>query len=146
MGGVLGTQDVTVTFVIGALLAVGGFGILAVEAMIVVQKRRDIAIMRSFGVSRAGILAAFLLQGFAIATAGALVGEVLSGLLLMYLRTVHVHLEGAIKTDTLLIRDDVRSYLYSAAASVVLGLAAAFVPAWRAAQVEPVDVLRGQIG
>jgi ABC-type lipoprotein release transport system permease subunit len=59
-----------VRFVIGAILLVGGFGILAIQIMIVLQKQRDIAILRSVGLRRADILRIVLLQGVLIALAG----------------------------------------------------------------------------
>jgi lipoprotein-releasing system permease protein len=69
-------QDSIIRFVVGAILCVGGFGILAIQIMIVLQKTRDIAILRSVGFRRRDILIAFLLQGALIALAGALVGNI----------------------------------------------------------------------
>ena len=47
--GLFAMQDMILRFVIGAILLVGGFGILAIQIMIVLQKQRDIAILRSVG-------------------------------------------------------------------------------------------------
>src|SRR5262249_27779442 len=70
-------QNTILSFVVGAILSVGGFGILAIQIMIVLQKTRDIAILRSVGFRRSDILGAFLLQGAIIALAGAVVGDVI---------------------------------------------------------------------
>ena len=52
-------QNMIVRFVIGAILLVGGFGILSIQIMIVLQKQRDIAILRSVGLRRLDILRIF---------------------------------------------------------------------------------------
>ena len=61
--GLFAMQNTIISFVVGAILAVGGFGILAIQIMIVLQKTRDIAILRSVGFKRRDILSVFLLQG-----------------------------------------------------------------------------------
>jgi len=140
-------QDTVCAFVIAALLLVGGFGILAVQIMIVLQKQRDIAVLRSFGMRRLDILFIFLLQGFAIALTGGLVGDGLGKVLLKFLSTLKVKMEGgAVKSDTFLVAEDPRYYLYGLGFALLVGMTAAILPAWRGAQVEPVDVLRGQTG
>jgi|GEM_PF-103991 len=140
-------QDTVVAFVIAALLLVGGFGILAVQIMIVLQKQRDIAILRSFGMRRFDILFIFLLQGFAISLSGGLIGDALGKVLLKFLSTLKVHMEGgAVKSDTFLIAENTRFYFYGLAFALLVGMTAALIPAWRGAKVEPVDVLRGQTG
>ncbi len=65
--GIFQMQDTIINFVVGAVLALGGFGILAIQVMIVLQKTRDIAILRSVGFRRNDILSVFLLQGAIIA-------------------------------------------------------------------------------
>lgn len=141
---ILRQQDTIIAFVITAILAVGGFGILAVQLMIVIQKRRDIAILRSIGFTRRDVMAAFLLQGGAIALVGGIIGDVSGHLLLRALGTLKTPAEGLIKTDHFLVHDDPRMYPYGILFALVVGLVASAGPASRAARVEPVDVLRGQ--
>jgi lipoprotein-releasing system permease protein len=140
-------QDTIVGFVIGALLLVGGFGILSVQIMMVLQKQRDIAVMRSIGLRRFDILRIFLLQGFVVAFTGGLCGDVLGKLGQHFLGKLKVHMEGgAIKTDTFLVAEDPHFYLYGIGFALLVGMTAALIPAWRASKVEPVDVLRGLTG
>jgi hypothetical protein len=63
-------QNMIANFVIGSILIVGGFGILAIQIMIVLQKQRDIAILRSVGFRRSDILSIFLLQGVIVSLLG----------------------------------------------------------------------------
>jgi len=139
-------QDSIIGFVVGAILAVGGFGILAIQIMIVLQKTRDIAILRSVGFRRGDILAAFLLQGAIVALVGAAVGDVAGHYVLVALSHLKTHTEGLVKSETFLVYDDPRFYWYGAGFALLVGLVASVIPALRGSRVEPVDVLRGQLG
>lgn len=139
-------QNAIVGFVIFAILLVGGFGILAIQVMLVLQKRRDIAILRAIGLRRTDIVACFLLQGAIIAFAGAILGDVGGALLLDFLRDLKVNSGGDIVDSTgFLIYEAPRFYIWGLAFGSLVGTLAGLVPAIRASRLEPVDVLRGQI-
>jgi lipoprotein-releasing system permease protein len=144
--GLFAMQNSIIGFVVGAILAVGGFGILAIQIMIVLQKTRDIAILRSVGFRRNDILAAFLLQGAIIAVIGAAVGDVVGHYVLVALSHLKTHQEGLVKSETFLVYDDPRFYWYGAGFALLVGIIASIIPALRGSRVEPVDVLRGQLG
>jgi lipoprotein-releasing system permease protein len=59
------------------IVGVAGFGILAIFSMIVVEKTRDIGIMKSLGASNRGIMMIFLGYGFMLGTIGATLGTIL---------------------------------------------------------------------
>lgn len=143
--GLFAMQNTIISFVVGAILAVGGFGILAIQIMIVLQKTRDIAILRSVGFRRNDILVAFLLQGAIIALIGAALGDVVGHYVIVMLSHLKTHQEGLVKSETFLVYDDPRFYWYGATFALVVGLVASVIPALRGSRVEPVDVLRGQI-
>lgn len=139
-------QNMVTGFVIGAILLVGGFGILAIQVMIVLQKQRDIAIMRSVGFRRSDILRIFLLQGTIVALVGGILGDLIGKIALGQLAKLKVHTEGLVKSDTFLIWEDPKFYVLGIVFALVVGVIASLIPAWRGSKVEPVDVLRGQIG
>ena len=139
-------QNMIVTFVISAILLVGGFGILSIQIMIVLQKQRDIAILRSIGLRRLDILRIFLIQGTIVAIVGGILGDLLGKLALYQLGKLKVHSEGLVKSDTFLVFEDPKFYVYGIVFALVVGVTASLIPAWRGSKVEPVDVLRGQIG
>jgi lipoprotein-releasing system permease protein len=143
---ILRQQDTIIGFVIAAILAVGGFGILAVQIMIVMQKTRDIAILRSVGFRRRDIMLAFLAQGALVSLVGGLLGDIIGHYLLRGLGTMRTPVEGLIRTEYFLVHDDPRMYAYGIAFALGVGLCASAIPAARASRVEPVDVLRGQLG
>ncbi|HEX6243588.1 MAG TPA: ABC transporter permease, partial [Polyangiales bacterium] len=99
-------QNTIITFVVGAILAVGGFAILAIQIMIVLQKTRDIAILRSVGFRRADILSGFLLQGAVIAIVGAAIGDLLGHWVVVLLGNLKTRQEGLVKSETFLVYDD----------------------------------------
>ncbi|GAC1575996.1 MAG: hypothetical protein NVS3B20_25130 [Polyangiales bacterium] len=139
-------QNMIVRFVIGAILSVGGFGILSIQIMIVLQKQRDIAILRSIGLRRGDILRIFLLQGVVIAIVGGVVGDLLGKLAIFQLSKLKVPTEGLVKSDAFLVYEDPRFYWWGLVFALVVGVVASLLPAYRGSRVEPVDVLRGQIG
>ncbi len=138
-------QNTIIGFVVGAILAVGGFGILAIQIMIVLQKTKDIAILRSVGFTRQDILSAFLLQGVVIALIGATIGDIGGHYVLKALGSLKTKQEGLVKSETFLVFDDPKFYYYGFVFALVVGVVASLIPAIRGSRVEPVDVLRGQI-
>lgn len=143
--GLFDTQNAIVSVVIAAILAVGGFGILAIQIMIVLQKTRDVAILRSVGLRRADILLTFFVQGVIVSLVGAILGDLLGWRLLLLMATLKVPTEALVKSSTLLIYEDPIYYLHGLGFALLTGVTASLLPAWRGSQVEPVDVLRGQI-
>ncbi len=139
-------QKMIIGFVITAILTVGGFGILAIQVMIVLQKTRDIAIMRAVGLRRADILWVFLIQGVIVALVGAAFGDLAGWRILQFLASLDVTTEALVKATKFLVHEDPIYYVYGIVFAVVTGTLASLLPSFRGSRVEPVDVLRGQIG
>lgn len=139
-------QNAIVNLQIGLILTVGGFGILAVQIMLVLQKTRDISILRSVGLRRADILGIILVQGVIVAALGGALGDLLGWRLVAFLATLKVKSEGLVKSSTFVVYEDPMFYLYGVLFATTVGLVASLLPAARASRVEPVAVLRGQIG
>jgi lipoprotein-releasing system permease protein len=143
--GLFAQQNTIIGFVITALLAVGGFAILAIQIMIVLQKRRDIAILRSVGFRRSDIMAVVIMQGAIVATIGATVGATLGHFALDVLRHTKVESgETFLHADTWIVHESPEQYAFAAAFALVVGVMSSLLPALQASKVEPVDVLRGQ--
>lgn len=138
-------NNVVVNIVIAAILTLGGFGILSTQIMIVLQKTRDIAILRSIGFRRSDILGGVMLQGAIVALLGGALGDLLGWWVVRLLADVEVRTDGILKSNTLLVRSDPAFYVYGAAFALAVGISASLVPAFRASRVQPVTVLRGQV-
>ena len=70
------------------IIAVAGFGILAIFFMIVVEKTRDIGILKSLGASGRGVMGIFLGYGLSLGIVGAGVGMVLGLLFVAYINEI----------------------------------------------------------
>lgn len=144
MLGVFDQQNMITGMIIGAVLLVGGFGILSIQIMIVLEKRRDIALLKSVGYSSRDVLTIFLSEGAVIAVLGAALGAGLGHLVLRMLRGLESASGlGYSRKSTFAIYERPSVYLLAFGFAVGVGLLASLVPAWRASRVEPVDVLRG---
>lgn len=114
-------------------------GISSVLAVSVVQKSREIGILRATGTSTRQVLRIFLAQGAILGLVGSAVGVALGILLGLGFQGVATNPDGTPRFPVTL---DPVLYLRSAAIAVGVGIAAALVPARRAARMNPADAIR----
>ena len=133
-----------ITYIItAALLIVAAFGVLNILIMAVLERVNDIAILKSFGLSRRDISIIYLFQGLVIGLIGATAGVVFGKLAIEGLRRVPVPMEGLVKTEGLLMTEHASQYYSAFVSAMVVVLLAAVYPARRAAKYDPVEVIRG---
>ena len=135
------TRNAIMYTVISAILLVAAFGIYTAVSNSVTDKRRDIAIMRSMGFSQGDLQMVFVIEGLALALAGILVGWLLGFGLIQILSSLEFRALG--EGEKFPVDDSPGQYLLAAAASLLTGVVAAWLPARKAARVDPVDILRG---
>ena len=136
-------QTIITYIITGALLVVAAFGVLNILIMAVLERVNDIAILRSFGLSRWDIGVVYTLQGFVIGLVGATTGLGLGKLAIEGLRRVPVTLEGLVRSEGLLMSEHASQYYIAFISAIVVVLFASAYPAWRAARYDPVEVIRG---
>lgn len=135
------TRNVIMYSVVSAILLVASFGIYTVVSTSVMDKRRDIAILRSMGFSEADLQLVFVMEGLLLAITGVLAGWMLGFTLMEILGSLEFSIGGAV--EHIPLDRTPRQYLIAAAASLASGAIAAWLPARKAARVDPVDILRG---
>lgn len=135
------TRNVIMYTVVSAILLVASFGIYTVVSNSVADKRRDIAIMRSMGFSLSDLQIIFVMEGLALALVGICLGWVLGYGLMQILGSLQFSISG--EPEYLPLDRGTRQYLIAGAASLFAGIIAAWLPARKAARVDPVDILRG---
>lgn len=135
------TRNVIMYSVVSAILLVASFGIYTVVSNSVSDKRRDIAIMRSIGFSERDLQLIFVIEGLALALTGIVFGWLFGYGLLAALGSINFPILGG--NGRLPLDRGPTQYLIAAAASLFAGAIAAWVPARKAARVDPVDILRG---
>ncbi len=134
------------------IIAVAGFGILAIFLMIVVEKTRDIGILKSLGASRSGIMGIFLGYGMSLGIVGSGVGLVLGLLFVEYINQIAGWL-GEITGRP--VFDPSIYYFYEiptivdtwtvtwiVVGAMTIAVLASVLPAIRAALLHPVEALR----
>ena len=107
--------------------------------LIVVQKQREICILRAMGAGRRQIMAVFLLQGGLVGLVGSLLGAALAYALLVVFSHVFKSPDGSAMFAPML---DPQLVLLASLVACGVGLAAAFVPARSAARMDPVQAIR----
>ena len=140
---IFSTLRISAAITVSLIILLAGFGIFNVLTMSVLSKVREIAILRSMGYRRIDISAIFLWQGAMIASAGSLLGCILGALLTLGISKVPIHIRGLLYTNHFLVVWDWRHYFWATVLAVIAVFIASYVPAKRAAQLQPVDTLRG---
>jgi lipoprotein-releasing system permease protein len=137
-------EKVVYGIVLALIVVVAAFNILASLTMVVKEKRRDIAILKSMGASSAAIGRIFILNGAVIGIAGTVLGNLL-GLAGCWLLSRYQFVDlpkDVFLVTTLPVRIDPLNFLVVALVSVGICLIAALSPARRAASLVPVEVIR----
>ena len=136
-------QTIITYIITAALLIVAAFGVLNILIMAVLERVNDIAILKSFGLSRGDITWIYVFQGLVIGFIGAVVGLGLGKLTVETMRRLPITVEGLVKSEGLLMSETRQQYITAFVSAIVIVLIAAVYPARRAAKYDPVEVIRG---
>ena len=135
----LSNQTVSNNLIRSFVIIIVALGISSVLVVSVVQKRREIGILRAMGAGRRRIMTVFLLQGGLVGLAGSLFGSALAFSLLVVFSHVFKSPDGsplfAAQLDPMLV-------LLASVVACGVGLAAAVIPARSAARMDPVQAIR----
>lgn len=115
-------------------------GIASVLVVSVVQRSKEIGILRAMGGSRGQIMRVFLLQGAIVGLLGSIAGSALATLLVQIWRLMARNPDG---TPMFVLQISLALYLLAALVATLTGLLAAVIPALRAARMQPVEAIRG---
>jgi lipoprotein-releasing system permease protein len=135
----------TVYFLVLLLMVlIGAFNIISTLIMVVMEKRKDIAILRSMGATRRSIRKIFLIKGFVIGFVGTVLG-VLLGLAICVLIQKYQFIElpkDVFLISTVPVRIYLSNFLLVGFASLMVCVLASLYPARQAAQLDPVEIIR----
>ena len=136
---VLGSVLGVLTFAVGALggisLLVGGVGILTIMTIAVTERTPEIGLLRALGARREQILALFLGEAALLAAAGGAAGLLLGAAVARLI---------SVAVPALPVSTPWWFAVLAEGVATGVGLAAGVLPAWRAAQMQPVDALRSE--
>jgi lipoprotein-releasing system permease protein len=134
----------TVYFLVLLLMVlIGAFNIISTLVMVVMEKRKDIAILMSMGATRASIRKIFLLKGLIIGVVGTTLGLFLGLLVCTLIAQYRFELpKDVFLISTVPVRIYLSNFMIVTVASFVVCLLASLYPARQAAKLDPVEIIR----
>ena len=134
------------------IILVAAFNVVSSLIMMVKDKTRDIAVLRTIGAGRGAVLRIFLMVGASVGVTGTVVGTLLGVLFCLNIETIQGWVEAATGRTVfdptvyylahLPAKLDWREVAQIIAMALVLSLLATLYPSWRAARTDPVEALR----
>ena len=126
------------------MILIGAFNIISTLIMVVMEKRRDIAILQSMGATRRSIRSIFMIKGCVIGTVGTLLGVLFGYAICLLIERYHfIELpKDVFLISTVPVRIYLGNFVVVAATSFLICLLASIYPARHAAKLDPVEIIR----
>lgn len=152
--GALQVESNVMFLILMLIVIVAAFNIVSSLVMLVKDKSKDIAVLRTFGVSRRSMMKIFILSGTSIGVLGSLFGTLFGVLIAIYIEPIRQFFQWLTGRDLfpaeLYYLSELPSKLVVgevvgiALIAILLAFLATLYPAWKAASTDPVDVLRNE--
>ena len=152
--GALQVESNVMFLILMLIVIVAAFNIVSSLVMLVKDKSKDIAVLRTFGVSRRSMMRIFILSGTSIGVIGAVFGTILGVVVAIYIEPIRRFFQWATGRDLfpaelyylseLPSRVEFSAVLGIALIAIALAFLATIYPAWKAANTDPVEVLRNE--
>ncbi|WP_202863959.1 ABC transporter permease [Ereboglobus luteus] len=134
---------VMAAIIVFTIIVVSGLGMFNTLFMIVMEKTKEIAILRSMGFTRGDIAFVFMMQGMMVLVLGVTIGCALGALATWGVSSMPMPNTGLFAADHIVVAWRALHYLGAASASAIVVLIASLLPARRAAELEPAAIIRG---
>ncbi len=131
---------------VSTIILISGLGMFNTLAMMVLEKTKEISILRSMGYTRRDISDIFLWQGLIILVIGTVLGWVAGAGMTWAISSIPIRIRGIFSTDSFVVNWSFSHYVAAALTAAVVVIIASYIPARRAARLEPGDVIRGTSG
>ena len=136
-------RNVIMYTVVSAVLLVAAFGIYNIIFTIIMEKQKDIAILKSMGFRAGDIKAIFIIQGCILGIAGVVLGIPAGMLLMLLMMQVEMTPPGVSEVVNLPVDWSLPQFFIAGGFAFIAAVLASYLPAKKGAQVLPVDILRG---
>ena len=139
----LEVQKIALTLVIATIIFVAAFNVIATLIMVVLEKKREIAILKAMGATDGTILGVFMLQGVVVGVIGTFAGVLVGGGLVAYLDKIHFALDPKVYLiDHLPVVLSPTVFLVTIGIALLICTVSTIAPSWWAARMLPVEGLR----
>ena len=145
-------EKVVVSLLLSVIIAVAAFNIIASLVLMVADKRRDIAVIRTMGATSSLVTKIFIIQGLSVGLMGILSGTLIGCTVAYFIGDIVAMIEGALGIyffdPSIYLISALPSKIVVADVATVIGSAilvsflATLYPAWRAGQILPAEALR----
>jgi lipoprotein-releasing system permease protein len=137
-------EKIVMFIILTLIILVAAFNIISTLIMVVMEKTRDIAILKSMGATNRSIMAIFMIEGLIIGLVGTLLG-LLGGYVLCKLLATYKFVQlppDVYYISTLPVKMDALDVTLTALAAIAISLVATLYPAWQASRLEPAEAIR----
>lgn len=134
----------TAFIVLSLIIAVASFSIVGSLTMTVIEKKRDIGILKAMGTKNSGILKIFMFEGILIGIYGTVLGSILGlGVCLAQIKFKFYPLDSMVYSiDALPVDIRYTDFIYVGFCALLISFAASLYPAFKAARQEPIKAIR----
>ncbi len=137
-------EKIVMFIILTLIILVAAFNIVGTLIMVVIEKTRDIAILKSMGATRRSIMKIFMIEGLVIGLLGTLLG-LLGGYGLCKLLATYQFIElpqDVYYISTLPVKMEPLDVTLIALAAIIISLVATVYPAWQASRLDPAEAIR----
>ncbi|KPJ60553.1 MAG: hypothetical protein AMJ46_06015 [Latescibacteria bacterium DG_63] len=138
------TEKIVMFIILMLIVAVAAFNIISTLIMVVMEKRRDIGILKSMGATSKSVMRIFMAEGLAVGLIGTVLGSV-AGFVGCFLLQKYkfISLPGDVYfIDRLPVKMEAGDFLLVALAAIGVCFAATLYPSWKASRLVPVEAIR----
>jgi len=128
---------------VSTIILISGLGMFNTLAMIVIEKTKEIAILRSMGYTRQDIARIFIWLGTIVLVLGTIGGWGLGAGVTYGVSKFPIKIRGIFSADSFQVHWSVWHYVVATITATIVVMTAALIPARRAARLEPGDIIRG---
>jgi lipoprotein-releasing system permease protein len=137
-------EKIVMFIILTLIIIVAAFNIIGTLIMVVLEKTRDIAILKSMGATRRSVMKIFMYEGVIIGLVGTVLG-LLGGYGLCKLLATYKFIElpqDVYYISTLPVKMNSMDTVLIALAAIIISLAATLYPAWQASRLDPAEAIR----
>lgn len=136
-------EKLVMSLILGLIILVAAFNIASGLIMAVMDKKRDIGILKSMGVTDGGVMTIFVLKGLVVGGIGATLGAVLGVIACYFLDRYPLQLPAEVYfLETLPVELHLIQVVMVVLGVLLVSFLATLYPAWRASRLVPVDAIR----